>query len=100
MVASNINIYLVNAYLSSRYVGLPLGRQLKIFIPIMALCIGCLAIGPASMVWMRLHWAIAFILFLSCYVAISVGIGMKAVDDIRALTDRVVHKNQPHSDMI
>lgn len=92
MVLSNMNIYVVNALLVSRYVGLRFVQQLRIFLPIMALCLACLSVGMVAMVWLRLHWAICLIVFFACYCLISLGTGMKASRDMRNLVSRLKNR--------
>lgn len=93
MVLSNFNIYLVNAYLSSKYVGLPLKRQFGIVLPVIGLCMGSLVVSVASTIWLSIHWTISLFLFWAIYIAISVTIGMKATEDIKSLYQKLKHKN-------
>lgn len=92
MVVSNLNIYLVNAFLVSRYVGLRLVRQLKILFPIILLSIGCLSLVMIIRESLDLHWVTTLILFVVSYLGISASIRMSAVEDMRSLISRITSR--------
>lgn len=72
MVLSNINIYLSNAFLTSRYVGYSLVKQLRDFAPILIISILSFAsIYTLQTHLLSIHFSLATLAFIIVYLALS-----------------------------
>lgn len=85
MVLSNCNIYVVNAALASRYVGLGFKRQLRVMSVITLLCASCLAVSLGLIEWCGLNWWCAALMFIVFYIALSFGVRLRAVGEIQEI---------------
>lgn len=84
IVASNINIYLVNALLARKYVGFTMRRQIGAFLP--QLFVGAV---PAVVVGsLDIHWILQAILYVAIYVAILFICRMRVVGELRSILSR------------
>lgn len=81
IVASNINIYLVNALLARKYVGFPMRRQFGAFLPqLFAGTVPAVVVGSLD-----IHWILQSALYVAIYVAILFICRMRVVGDLRSI---------------
>lgn len=84
IVASNINIYLVNALLARKYVGFPMRRQFGAFLPqLFAGAVPAVIVGSLD-----IHWILQSALYVAIYVAILFICRMRVVGDLRSILSR------------
>lgn len=90
IVVSNLNIFVVNAVLSRRYVGCPLRRQIRCVLP--PLATGAAA-GLAVVPFMgMLPWWVCASAYLLLYVALALLFRLRALGDLRQLLQLVKKK--------
>lgn len=92
MVASNINIYFINAYLVHRYVGYTVMQQLRDVAPML----GCSILAGASTylahAYTQLHFIPLAILFGSIYMLVAYWSKLKAMKDVKSIVCAVLNK--------
>lgn len=91
MVLSNLNIYLVNAYLVSRYVGLKVSSQLKCLFPTM---ISTIVSQTLAYFGIYYEWRIFLgaTIFVITYIGISIVFRYKALTETRQLVEKIVDR--------
>lgn len=80
MVLSNINIFMVNAYIVSKFTGLKISKQLGAIIPVMILTLLCMALAY-GMSYLGLNLIISGIMFICLIIVLSIGLKIKAGND-------------------
>lgn len=91
MVLSNINIFLVNAYLSSKHTGLSLLSQVRTIFPVFAIVITSICIG-FLLCRMNFHVLVYSSLFLVIYIVLGKIFNLKAVNDTKTVIIRLINK--------
>ncbi|MCM1152579.1 MAG: lipopolysaccharide biosynthesis protein [Muribaculum sp.] len=92
LVASNFNIYFVNALLAGRHVGLSIWRQLKIVAPTiinMAICYAAALLSASCLGW---HWTAGAAIFILIYAAGAVTVNRKAMAECRAIVMKIIKR--------
>lgn len=91
MVLSNFNIYVVNSYLSSKYVGVRIIDQIICIIPIGFASIISILIA-AIVIYITESYLLSVLIFIGIYLGISIVFKYKSLNDsllmIQRLTDR------------
>lgn len=89
MVLSDINIYLINAYLASKHTGLSMRRQLYSIFPVL-----CVIIVSSIFAYTFLHYyyniLISTSIFICCYVSISCACKLKAISDTKDILKKII----------
>ncbi|WP_295732404.1 lipopolysaccharide biosynthesis protein [uncultured Muribaculum sp.] len=93
MVASHANIFLVNALLSRKWVGLRLRELVRAVAPIALLSLALLgALTGLQETGLRVHWALQALAFMASYVGLAYALRFRAVketiDTLRRLKSR------------
>ncbi len=91
MVLSNINIYLVNAYLTAKYVELTFAQQILTLLPVAGVC------GSAVMISLLItavgfHFTVAVATFMIVYFGLSILLRLRALRDAIALCRRLMNR--------
>lgn len=92
MVISNINIYLTNAFLSQRYVGYKVGRQIIDILPLLCCTLLTGAIIFLLYTGLGLHWFLASILFATVYLIICSICKISAIDEVISITKNFIKR--------
>lgn len=92
MVVSNINIYLTNAYLTHRYVGYRVGRQIVDVWPIMCCTLLSGVVAYLLYVVIGLHWFVVCVLFVIVYLAVCYVFRVSAVDDVKGIVKTLIKR--------
>lgn len=91
MVCSSTNIYIVNATLVSKHVGLSLLKQISFLLPIAAVTLTSMAI-----VYILQSYEVAFywqiLLFLSIYIGLGFCIRLRAIGETKILIQRLIKR--------
>lgn len=92
IVASNLNIFLVNAFLSRKYVGCTLRRQLRCIFPPLATGVVAAVAVVALLPW--LQWWLGALLYLVLYVSAALLFKLRAVADLKLFYGMIMKKNK------
>lgn len=93
MVLSNINIYIVNATLAHRFIGLRLFRQLLSLIPaFIALAAAIASAYFISQTFPTINISLPIAAFIAVYLIISAILNRKSISDTIALVKRILKK--------
>lgn len=92
IVASNLNIFLVNAFLSRKYVGCSLRRQLRCIFPPLATGVVAAVAVVALSPW--LQWWLGALLYLALYVSAALLFKLRAVADLKLFYGMIMKKNK------
>lgn len=91
MVLSSINIYIVNASLVSKHVGLSLLKEISFLLPIAIVTAASMAIVSFLQTYAAtFYWQI--LLFISLYVGISYIVRLKAIGETKILIQRLINR--------
>lgn len=92
MVVSSFNIFMTNAYLSGRYVGLSVMRQLKAIAPILLLTIGCFSITFATQYYFNVKFYFAIMIFIANYLLIAFASRLKAQKEAFLMMTKIINR--------
>ncbi len=84
MVVSNFNIYMVNAYLVNRYIGLSVGRQLRVIVPGLLVALAAMAATWAMTLWVEAGPWTEALTFTVIYLGLSAIFRLRAPGEIIA----------------
>lgn len=91
MVASNFNIYIVNAILASKYANVPILDQIKSFLPIVLLTGASMIV--TAVIYIFIHYEFVLIPFFCIVYLMSAKIfDLKAVSETQMLFARLIHR--------
>ena len=93
MVLSNLNIYLINAYLVARYVGMQLISQAKCIFPIIGAITMSVVIGLLCMEYTN-SFFMGTILFIISYIGIGIIFRYVALEESIQVAKRIIHKSE------
>lgn len=86
MVISNINIFIVNAILSYKYVGYTIWRQLYDLIPILAISIvSFISVYIINEHLLKTHFIITASLFVTIYLLLTWILHLRVINDIKQI---------------
>ncbi len=95
MVLSNLNIFLVNAALSSRLIGFSVSAQFAGIAPPLAVTLA--AAVPAYLAGDCMAWWLCGVVYLAVYVALLLLLRLRVVDDVRKVV-MILMKKDRHDD--
>ncbi len=91
MVLSSLNIYIVNALLVSRHVGLTLLHQLRFLLPVSAVVLISLAIATV-LSFLGAHFMFVLLIFAAAYLSMGYLFRLKAMSESWVLVKRMLGK--------
>jgi O-antigen/teichoic acid export membrane protein len=92
MAISNLNIYLINAFLSAKHVGYNLQSQMKDTLPILTIAIICMAIMALLKVYIPHHFMISVIAYIAIFITCTIVCKLKVANEIKMLFTRLMHR--------
>lgn len=93
MVLSNANIYILNSYLTAKYVGLSLRRQLTCLLPIITVIVASAIITLIAGIFIHgFFWFI--LLFVIAYISISFIFRLIAFTETQVLISKLIHNDR------
>lgn len=92
MVVSNINIYLINAYLVQRYVGYTLVQQVRDVAPMLGCSLSAGALTYLAHTYTQLHFIPLAILFISIYMYVAYRCRLHAIKDVENIVRIILNR--------
>lgn len=92
MVASNLNIFLVNAALVSKFTGLTVRSQLSAILPVWLSGITA-GVAATLVVLSGINIGLAVLVFAGVFIIICFACRLKALQDMRMLATRIFHRH-------
>lgn len=94
IATSNLNIYLVNAYLASRHIGFSLYRQLRLLFPIFASTAISVAVSAILHNMLYPHPIIVGIISLVIFLCINIGFNTSAYISVKTIIKQLIKQTQ------
>lgn len=89
MVLSNINIFLVNAYLASKYAEIPISSQIRSITPIALTTFLTLTFSSLIALWLG-NWILTSIVFGLTYIITSVILKLRALSESQKIINKLI----------
>lgn len=90
IVASNLNIYIVNSLLAQKYIGLDFFKQINLWLFILLSSIISISVSYSCFLYLFDNILICTFIYISIYILLSYK--TKGFKDVRILLTRIIHK--------